>query len=130
MTDNAHIRLTILERRWRLLVGVQCALGLCLVAALAGGWSGVRLTAQDQKVLTVSELTIVDDKGTVRARLGGQLPDAVIDGKVAPRGQPAAGILLYDDTGTERGGYVTFSPSGDVALTLDNQRTQTALFAA
>jgi hypothetical protein len=30
----------------------------------------------------------------------------------------------------ERGGYVTFSSSGNVALTLDNQRTQTALLAA
>jgi hypothetical protein len=130
MADDVLARLALLERRWRLLVGVQCALLCCLVAALASGGSGVRLAAQDRKVLTLSELTVVDAKGTVRARIGGELPDAVIDGKAVPRGERAAGVLLYDETGAERSGYVTFSPSRNVALTLDNQRTQTALFAA
>jgi hypothetical protein len=130
MPDDVVARLGAVERRWRILAGVQGAMLLCLIAVLTSGWSGVRLAAQDQKVLTLSELTVVDAKGTVRARIGGELPDDVIDGKPVPRGQHAAGVLLYDEAGRERSGYVTFSPSGNVALTLDNQRTQTALFAA
>jgi len=54
----------------------------------------------------------------------------VIDGKPVPRGQDAAGLLLYDATGVERGGYVTFAPSGNVVLTLDTRERQVALFAA
>ena len=45
--------------------------------------------------------------------------------------QKAAGLLLYDDTGQERGGYVTFAPGRQVALTLDNRGSgQTALLVA
>jgi len=81
-------------------------------------------------ILRVAELVIVDDNGVERVRLGGQLPDAVINGKLVPRGEEAAGIILYDDTGQERSGYVTFSPSGNVVLTLDTRKQQVALFAA
>jgi len=77
----------------------------------------------------VSQINVVDANGTIRARIGGDLPDAVIQGKQRPRGQKIAGILLYDDTGQERSGYVTGS-SGNVFLTLDTLSKQTALFAA
>jgi hypothetical protein len=130
MADDVVARLAVLERRWRLLVGVQFALVVALVAALVTGSAGAHLTAQSDR-LTLSELTVVDAKGIVRARIGGDLPDAVIDGKPVPRGARAAGVLLYDDTGTERSGYVTFaSPNRNVVLTLDNDGKQTALFAA
>jgi len=80
-------------------------------------------------VLTVSEVDVVDEKGVIRARLGGDLPDAVVNGKVMHRGSKVAGLMLYDDTGQERGGYVTFS-TGYVGLTLDSKKEQTALFVA
>lgn len=80
--------------------------------------------------LRVRQLILVDSQGTVRARVGAHLPDAVIDGRRLRRGEDIAGILLYDDTGRERGGYVTFSPSRNVALTLDTRDRQVALFAA
>jgi hypothetical protein len=80
--------------------------------------------------LRVREVVIVDSLGTVRARLGAHLPDAVINGKRLRRGDDVAGLMLYDNTGVERGGYVTFSKSGNVALTLDTRTTQVALFAA
>ncbi len=80
--------------------------------------------------LRVRQLIVVDSQGTVRARVGAHLPDAVIDGRRLRRGEDIAGILLYDDTGRERGGYVTFSPSRNVALTLDTRDRQVALFAA
>lgn len=81
-------------------------------------------------VLTVSEIAVVDAKGVVRARLGGNLPPAMRNGKPVPRPQPA-GLLLYDDTGQERGGYLTF-PGRQVALTLDarDRSGQVVLLAA
>jgi len=79
--------------------------------------------------LKVSELVVVDPKGVERVRIGGDLPDATINGKRVPRGEKAAGVLLYDTTGQERGGYVTWE-SGNVGLTLDTRKSQVALFAA
>jgi hypothetical protein len=73
---------------------------------------------------------IVDRDDSVRVRIGAHLPDAVIDGTPLSRGGDASGLLLYDDTGRERGGYVTFAPSGNVVLTLDTQDRQVALFSA
>ena len=84
----------------------------------------------EARTLTVSELSIVDSRGIVCVRVGGDLPDAVVDGKVKSRGQRAAGILLYDGTGQERSGYVTFEPSGNVGLTLDTRKRQVASFIA
>ena len=73
------------------------------------------------QVLTVSEVDIVDAKGVVRARLGADLPDAVVDGKTLKRGGKPAGLMLYDDIGQGRGGYVTF-PNGYIVLTMDSRK--------
>ncbi|HKR64381.1 MAG TPA: hypothetical protein VJZ00_11670 [Thermoanaerobaculia bacterium] len=80
--------------------------------------------------LRARELVIVDDNGVERVRVTGNAPDAVIKGKRVPRGDEAAGVLLYDDSGQERGGYITFTKSKNVALTLDGLNAQTALFIA
>jgi hypothetical protein len=80
--------------------------------------------------MRVSELVVVDAKGVERVRIGGELPDAVIGGKRVPRGQQAAGVLLYDAAGNERSGYVTFEPSGNVGLTLDSRKSQVASMIA
>ena len=79
--------------------------------------------------LKVSELVVVDPKGVERVRIGGDLPDATINGKRVPRGEKVAGVILYDTTGQERTGYVTWQ-SGNVGLTLDTRKGQVALFAA
>jgi len=125
-------RLENLERRYRRLLSINAAvLGLVALAALL---KPVLLVQAQQKAepksLTVSELVVVDDSGQTRLRLGGNLPDAVHNGKARPRGQRAAGVLLYDATGVERSGYVTLEPSGNVALTLDTRTTQVATFVA
>lgn len=80
--------------------------------------------------LRVSEIVVVDPEGVERVRIGGDLPDAVINGKRIPRGQKVAGVILYDGTGQERSGYVTFEPSGNVGLTLDTRKRQSALFVS
>ena len=78
----------------------------------------VAAAPKKSSVLTVSQLDIVDSKGVVRARLAGNLPETYSNGK--PVGRGAAGMLLYDASGTERGGYVTFA-NNHVALTLDTE---------
>lgn len=81
-------------------------------------------------VLRTSELVIVDRNGVERVRIGGDLPDAIIGGKRVPRGEQAAGVLLYDGTGQERSGYVTWEPSGNAGLTLDTRTAQVGLLVA
>jgi hypothetical protein len=78
-------------------------------------------------VLTLSELNVVDSKGVVRARIAGNLPETYSNGK--PVGRGAAGVLLYDAAGIERGGYVTFA-NDHVALTLDSKKSMTGIFVA
>ena len=121
----------------RLRTALSAAVGLlaCVFALAITGFAHSRglsnpsiVTAADS--LRVRELIVVDDAGTVRARVGGNLPDAVYHGRRMHRGDQAAGVLLYDKEGLERGGYVTFDRSGVVGLTLDNRGQQVALFGA
>jgi hypothetical protein len=101
-----------------------------LMALSSWIWKSQAQKASVPSSLRVSELVVVDPKGVERVRLGGDLPDAIIGGKRVPRGEKAAGVLLYDGGGQERSGYVTFEPSGNVGLTLDTRRGQVALFVA
>ena len=118
-----------LERRLRLsLFGWALTIGL--VALSSWIWKSEAQQAGAANSLRVSELVVVDAKGVERVRIGGDLPDALIGGKRVPRGQQAAGVLLYDASGGERSGYVTFEPSGNVGLTLDSRTAQVASFIA
>lgn len=126
-------RIAALERNNRILVRT----GMILVALVIGlALWGTASASSDSRnpqgdVLRVKMLEIVDADGTVRVRVGSDLPDAIIDGKRIGRGgDKVAGVMLYDGTGQERGGYVTFEPSGNIGLTLDSRKGQVALFAA
>jgi hypothetical protein len=124
---------TKLELRLRIMIGINMAVAVGMMAAMIVSCRTTTPSPGSKpQSLTVSEINVVDRNGVVRLRLSADVPDAVIDGKRIPRGQHAAGVILYDDTGQERGGYVTFSPSRNVALTLDNRGTagQTAILAA
>lgn len=128
-TRDLETRLARSERAIRNLRAALLGLIVLSAGALFAAARGSS-PAGPSGTLRLSELVIVDSTGTPRVRLGGHLPDAVINGKPVPRGQDASGVLLYDATGVERGGYVTFAPSGNVALTLDTRERQVALFAA
>jgi hypothetical protein len=118
-----------LERWLRLSVcGWLLTFGVMVVSAWT--WQSQTQQPTAPTTLRVSELIVVDPKGVERVRIGGDLPDAIIGGKRVPRGEKAAGLLLYDGGGQERSGYVTFEPSGNVGLTLDTRRGQVALFVA
>lgn len=105
-----------------------------LVVLGTGGLGFLGAARDADGTLQVREVVVEDEEGIVRARLGGNLPDAVVEGRRIDRGTDAAGLILYDDTGTERGGYVTFDENDNVLLTLDAGRGagygQTAYFIA
>lgn len=129
MEREVLARLAAVERANRRL---SRTLGV-LLFVIAGGIlasciSAARAQSSGAKVLTVSELRVVDPRGVVRVRIGGDLPDAIMQGKRTPRGDRAAGVLLYDTTAQERGGYVTFNRNGTIGLTLDSRYRQHAVF--
>ncbi|HUF65291.1 MAG TPA: hypothetical protein VMM17_04875 [Gemmatimonadaceae bacterium] len=135
MDEQTMNRLSVCERRNRRfaqLLVVQSVIVVLMLASFVVSCTSAAVTAQptSSPSLRVSELVVVDPNGIERVRIGGDLPDAVIDGRRVPRGEKVAGVLLYDGTGVERGGYVTFEPSGNVALTLDSRRRQVTLFVA
>ncbi|HKO35921.1 MAG TPA: hypothetical protein VJV21_05540 [Pyrinomonadaceae bacterium] len=129
-----NLSLEALERRAHKLerwLRIQSAVSIVVVGL---GLCAFKIQSKSQETakpqsLKVSELVVVDPKGVERVRIGGDLPDAVYNGKRVPRGGKAAGVLLYDDTGRERGGYVTWG-SENIGLTLDSAKEQVALFAA
>ena len=134
--DNQTLKLQYLEKRtgklekWLLvsISGWLLTLGLLMFSSLM--WKTQAQQSAAPTSLRVSELVVVDSKGIERVRIAGDLPDAIIGGKRMPRGQQAAGVLLYDGRGSERSGYVTFEPSGNVGLTLDSRKQQIASFIA
>lgn len=136
MMENQDLKLQSLEKqtqkleRWLRLSACGWLLTFGLMMVSAWTWQAKSQQPSMPSSLRVSELVVVDSKGVERVRIGGDLPDALIGGKRVPRGEKAAGVLLYDGGGQERSGYVTFEPSGNVGLTLDTRRGQATLFVA
>ncbi|MGL3822933.1 hypothetical protein [Sphingopyxis sp. R3-92] len=73
----------------------------------------------DHERLIVRRLDVVDDKGVIRMSLGRN--EAIVDGIAYKRSIPVGGMLLYDDKGSERGGW-GYSPAngGAVVFALDH----------
>ncbi|TXI94604.1 MAG: hypothetical protein E6Q34_04340 [Burkholderiaceae bacterium] len=125
-TENARLKRRL---HWQnvVLIGIT-------LASIGGTTYASKSLSETPNVIstiTVKELVVVDDHNVVRARVGGNIPPAVVDGKTLSRGSGhdgTAGIMLYDRTGVERGGYVTFDHGDYVALTLDNQKKQQVFF--
>lgn len=112
--DGADLRRRIesLERRCR-----RQTTGIAAILAACG--LGFAAQSADEESLTLRELVIVDARGTPRVRIAAPLPDPIMLGKRFQRGDPVSGILIYDDEGNERGGYVTGDGTRSAALTLD-----------
>ncbi len=122
-----------LERRVRHLTWGAGSLIALMVVILVG------LTALRAKpnpgsdaagILRVHGLVVVDENGTERVWIGAPLPEPLILGKRFPRGGNVSGVMLYDDEGNERGGYVTSDDFPNVFLTLDSLGKQHVLFLA
>lgn len=122
--ENANLRKKISQQNKIWIFG--------LLLMLAGGSiANVGLKQEVFESIKAKEIVVVDSTGTVRARVSGDLPDAVMaNGRVSKRGSKAAGVMLYDEQGIERGGYVTQDEGSNVMLTLDSKYRQSALFVA
>jgi hypothetical protein len=127
--DNLTDRLSRSERRTRWLT-IFLVLQFVVFVIVGCVTSVQSARPAPPQALRVRELVVVDDKGVERVRIAANLPDPIIRGKRVSRGDPATGVMLYDRTGQERGGYVTFERGNQIALTLDNTDGQSALFVA
>ncbi|XLZ70049.1 hypothetical protein ABT364_26520 [Massilia sp. SR12] len=122
--ENASLRkrITRLNAAW-----------LFSVLALAGGVAVAGVAVKDAVFgsIKAKEVVVVDDKGTVRARISGDVPEAVMaGGRVAKRGDKAAGMIIYDAEGIERGGYVTTDTESNAMITLDSKHRMAAILVA
>lgn len=123
---DVHQRIERLERRNRWLMG---GLGLSSLLALVAGLGAMppaqARTEAGREALQVDHviarrITVIDRNGQERVVIGAPLPEPRLVGKQSKRGDPVSGILLFDGSGNERGGYVTGDgPWSPVSLTLD-----------
>lgn len=130
MDRGMATRLDVLERKHRRVVLALGLMSLLLIATCLLLLSRPAPATTTPDSLRVTELVVVDAAGTERVRLSGDMPDAVIEGRRVDRGSAAAGLMLYDRSGQERGGYVTWDTGDNVGLTLDGRGGQNALFVA
>ena len=75
---------------------------------------------------------IVDDHDVQRVHLGAPVPEPIVQGRTMKRDEPAAGVMIYDAAGNERGGYITDNnpKGGNALLTLDNATEQAVTLVA
>jgi len=75
----------------------------------------------DHNRITAQRIDIVDENGVIRMTLSGRTPAPIIDGIQYRRAFNVAGLVLYDDKGSERGGFGTADVAGGMAvLALDH----------
>ncbi len=82
----------------------------------------LRVDAVDHERITARRIDIIGDDGTIRMTLSANTPPPIIDGIQYKRAFDVAGMILYDEKGSERGGFgVADMPSGTAAvLALDH----------
>ncbi|WP_309890448.1 hypothetical protein [Archangium sp.] len=101
---------------------VLVVVGSCAVCVL-GACSSVKAATQPTESLTVRELTIVDEHGQPRVRIGAPLPDPKgLKRKVKP-----VGIQLMDPNGKEIGGLVMIDNLGIRGLCFDSEEGYEAM---
>jgi hypothetical protein len=80
-----------------------------------------RVEAVDQERITARRIDIVDADGTIRMTLAADTPAPIIDGIQYRRAFGVSGLILYDEKGSERGGFGVADVDGGLAvLALDH----------
>lgn len=77
----------------------------------------------EDKIIKVKGVVVVDSKGVERVIIGANLPEPnnVNGNRRQSRGASGvSGVMLYDNDGIERGGYVTDDFYGNAIITLDS----------
>lgn len=112
--ENQQLR-TLLRRQNRMWIAAL------LVATIGSATASIAVKNAVFGTIQAKDITIVDQNGVVRARMSGDMPDATMfGGRVSKRGAQAAGFMIYDKDGIERGGYVTFDHD-NAMLSLDSK---------
>src|SRR6266536_1653407 len=84
-------------------------------------------TTDKDGVLRVRSLVVTDKSGHERVRLGAPLPDPIINGVRRKRSGVVSGLIILDEKGNERGGFVTADQSGKAFFGLDSEDQQQVL---
>lgn len=74
----------------------------------------------DHELLVVRRIDVVDSNGVIRATIGGELPNPIIEGVQYERIGSGGGIMLRDSEGNERGGYAYFGDFERSIITIDS----------
>lgn len=81
----------------------------------------IRVEAVDHAHISVRRIDIVDEDGTIRMTLAADTPAPIIDGIQYRRAFGVSGLILYDENGSERGGFGVADVDGGMAvLALDH----------
>lgn len=81
----------------------------------------VRVAASDHDRISARRIDIVDADGTIRMTLAAETPAPIIDGIQYRRAFGVSGLILYDEKGSERGGFGVADVDGGMAvLALDH----------
>lgn len=118
------------ERLTRLEGQVLILKVLVVVLATAFVVLGLQAQAASPEVLRVRQITVVDGSGVERVWIGAPVPDPIVQGKRLKRKESAAGIVLLDAEGDERGGFLTSDGAREIWLGLDSKKGQEATFLA
>lgn len=80
-----------------------------------------RVEAVDHDRISARRIDIVDEDGTIRMTLAADTPAPIIDGIQYRRAFGVSGLILYDEKGSERGGFGVADVDGGLAvLALDH----------
>lgn len=81
----------------------------------------VRVETVDHDRISARRIDIVDEDGTIRMTLAADTPAPIIDGIQYRRAFGVSGLILYDEKGSERGGFGVADVDGGMAvLALDH----------
>lgn len=81
----------------------------------------IRVEAVDHDRISARRIDIVDEDGTIRMTLAADTPAPIIDGIQYRRAFGVSGLILYDEKGSERGGFGVADVDGGLAvLALDH----------
>jgi len=81
----------------------------------------VRVAAVDHDRITARRIDIIGEDGVIRMTLAADTPAPIIDGIQYRRAFGVAGLILYDENGSERGGFGVADVDGGLAvLALDH----------
>jgi hypothetical protein len=86
-----------------------------------------RVEKVDQERLTVRRLDVVDENGVIRMVLAAPTPPPIVDGIQYRRAFPVSGLVIYDNAGSERGGYGVADIEGTATVLAQDHAHQDAI---